>query len=282
MWVLLYCKRRLEYYYNIVEDAVPYNSSESSAQAENISPDEIMLTEESQVSTASQNLPSEPDPDSIYSTAVPADYRESTSPESVIDHALESSVEEGSNTVDLEQTSSLVVNNDQTSLEPVSEDIITPCHVTKQKTSIPGANQEVKRGRGGSDEHVLHESIIGSTGGQTGSATLRSHKWSIPDTDSDDESAEQDSWAATKAPGLSKIITDKPASSKFNLPCDSEEEEDPYSMVKSPSLSIKSAEPPIPPPVSTIPRTHRAEKHANFVQDSSGILMYLLRLVILW
>jgi len=77
--------------------------------------------------------------------------------------------------------------------------------------------------------------------------TPRKDKWSIPSsTDSDDDPSRH-------YPQVQVASVSKP--SRFNLPSDSEEEEDPYELAKSPTSSVSSAAPPLPPPVSTIPKS---------------------------
>lgn len=109
------------------------------------------------------------------------------------------------------------------------------------------------------EEHELHRAIIGHIWSLANENINSQQKWSIPDTDSEDEfPVKQQSWAGTKTGDSLKIAKDdRRSANKFNLPSDSDEE-NPYSTAKSPTMSIKSAEPPIPPPVSTIPRNFTA------------------------
>ena len=112
-----------------------------------------------------------------------------------------------------------------------------------------------KRWSGTSGELELAQATVGKPTKIDSSASTR-RKWSIPDTDSDDDfSKRQEIWAASRASNERNVTSGRSAIGRFNLPSDSEEE-DPYSTAKSPSLSIKSAAPPLPPPVSTIPKNH--------------------------
>lgn len=101
-------------------------------------------------------------------------------------------------------------------------------------------------------------------------------KWIIPDTDSEDD------FNSKPLPFNSKDnITDyvKPAGfSKFNLPSDSDEEENPYASAKSPTCSVKSMEPPAPPPVSTMPKRSQMNTKPKGKSSSYKTKWYIERL----
>ncbi|XP_067952201.1 uncharacterized protein [Watersipora subatra] len=106
-------------------------------------------------------------------------------------------------------------------------------------------------------EQELHEAIIGLSYSKNNNNTSKK-QWSIPLSDSDDESGrDQGNWPGQRQTVATPMTTCQPTSGTFSLHCEIEEE-DPYSMVKSPTLSIKSEEPPLPPPLSTIPKNRPA------------------------
>ena len=114
--------------------------------------------------------------------------------------------------------------------------------------------------------------LLGLPTSKSSSNAVNKQQWSIPDSDCDEETVVRPNClVVTKE--TSGSITNKMVVNKFNLPSDSEEEEDPYSMAKSPSLSIKSVVPPVPPPVSTIPRHYTTQTGIGFLMFAKYLCM---------
>lgn len=100
-----------------------------------------------------------------------------------------------------------------------------------------------------SEEYELHAAICFQTIQRYNHDSLT---WTIPDSDSSDLelTAREDDQPADSKPVVTALRRAKGL--KVQLPSDSEDEEI-YDLVKSPRCSIQSAEPPLPPPLSSIP-----------------------------
>lgn len=146
----------------------------------------------------------------------------------------------------------------QTSQTNTDIQIKPPVEVTVRSRlkSSHSANADARSWSVSSGEFELLQAIQAKGTRRDNNNTIVQRKWSIPDTDSDDDFAKrQEIWAANSSGDQQNIMSGRSAVKRFNLPSDSEEE-DPYATAKSPSMSIKSAEPPLPPPVSTIPKSY--------------------------
>jgi len=88
-----------------------------------------------------------------------------------------------------------------------------------------------------SGENELHDSVVSISN----KAPVKTSPWIIPDVDSDDDFLKrQQNWSFEKPTSdLPHIILNSHRPfQKFSFPSDSEEDENPYSTAKSPSLSI--------------------------------------------
>lgn len=143
---------------------------------------------------------------------------------------------------------------DKSSPKPPSPTCTNPSINKEKPKSIKKTSDGDRKWSISSGEFELSQATLAKPTKKDNNSNNTKRKWSLPDTDSDDDFAKrQEIWAAS---GSQRNVTSgRPTIGRFNLPSDSEEE-DPYATAKSPSMSIKSAAPPLPPPVSTIPKNH--------------------------
>lgn len=151
-----------------------------------------------------------------------------------------------------------------------SEDRL-PHVLTPMDTDAILENRELSKLSAHCNEYDLHDAILGNRSTSRQDKHNAERRWSIPDTDSDDEFVRHpEAWSVAKSPEPFTMSTETPPGNQLNLSNDSEEGENVYSTAQSSSMAIEQIKPPEPPPVSTIPRSHsKPVKNAVF---DSGII----------